>query len=104
MRKCIIESKGQAIFHQWGQGFLVQEHFEVCAMGTVAICELPDGSIIKPAPESIKFLDLEQPSFKNVKQLISEYEHYEQQFGAQGFILAHDAKQEIELAETILNK
>jgi len=98
MRKCNIKNVGPALFHKWGQGFLVQTHFEMCAMGTVGICELPDGSIIKPPPEDIQFITQEQPAFNNVKQLIAEFEK-----SSTDPILVHNAKQEILLTESILN-
>ena len=47
--------KGVGLFHQWGVDY---EEFESGAGNfTVAIVEMPDGSILKPMPEHIKFLD-----------------------------------------------
>lgn len=53
-RRCTIRGTGPAILHAWGLGFLSMTG-RPAQMGSVGICELPDGSVVKASPEFIKF-------------------------------------------------
>lgn len=49
-------SVGRGEFHQWGESF--QEDEEGFTGYTIAIVELPDGSVSMISPDLIKFLDV----------------------------------------------
>lgn len=51
----IIEEVGIGKFHCWGCAY---EEFEgLPGNYSIAIVEMPDGSVLTPVPENIKFLD-----------------------------------------------
>lgn len=51
----IIEEIGEGKFHCWGSDY--EENDSGPGNYTVAIVELPDGSIITPQPSEIKFIN-----------------------------------------------
>ena len=57
LRPCTVNGKF-AFFHTWGLGFVTMG--KNTEMGSVGICELASGEVIKVSPEMIKFEGVKQ--------------------------------------------